>query len=397
MSAPYHSRRSFLQGRAARHVSPSLTDTVVDMPAFTPTTPPPAEMPNATVLPQPSGHSGRDSFLVSVRRRAMACEFEVQLAASRDDDSMEHVFAALDLVESLESQMTVYRDDSEVIRINRGAAIRPIRVEPRLFDMFQLAERLHRETGGALDITSGPLSDAWGFSRREGRLPSESMIKAALQRVGMQHVALDASQQTVAFRQPRVSVNFNCIGKGFALDRMAELLTTNLVDDYLLHGGKSSVLARGEQPGTVAASGPPASPRDTHPGSESPRGWIIGLRHPLRPAERLAEFVLRDQALSTSGSGTQFFIRRGRRYGHILDPRTGRPAEGLYSATVVAPTAAEADALSTAFYVMGPDAVADYCAEHAHIGALLITPGPREGDVRLLHFGLHDDQWRQVL
>jgi thiamine biosynthesis lipoprotein len=354
-------------------------------------------MPNATLLPTTSGGSSRDSFLVSVRRRAMACEFEVQLAASRDDDSMEHVFSALDLVESLESQMTVYRQGGEVIHINREAANRPVRVESRLFAMFQLAERLHRETGGALDITSGPLSEVWGFSRREGRLPSDDSIKAALELVGMQHVALDAAQQSVAFRRSGMSVNFNCIGKGYALDRMGELLAANLVDDYLLHGGKSSVLARGEQPGAMSADDSTASPSDKETVRDTRAGWIIGLRHPLRPAERLAEFVLRDEALATSGSGTQFFIRRGRRYGHILDPRTGRPSEGLYSATVIAPTAAEADALSTAFYVMGPEAVSDYCAKHPSIGALLITPGPREGDVRLFPFGLHENQWRQVL
>jgi thiamine biosynthesis lipoprotein len=355
------------------------------------------ETPNATILPQTSGGSGRDAFLVSVRRRAMACEFEVQLAASRDDDSMEHVFQALDLVESIESQMTVYRNDSEVMRVNREAASCPVKVEPRLFDMFALAERLHRETGGAVDITSGPLSETWGFSRREGRLPADADIASALDRVGMEKVVLDSSQHTVAFRRQGMSVNFNCIGKGYALDRMAELLAANDVDDYLLHGGKSSVLARGDQPGCVATDGAHAGPMSSDSTVAQRRGWVIGLRHPLRPAERLAEFILRDQALSTSGSGTQFFIRRGRRYGHILDPRTGRPAEGLYSATVVAPTAAEADALSTAFYVMGPAAVSEYCVRHPDIGALLIIPGPREGDVRLLNFGLNDDQWQQVL
>jgi thiamine biosynthesis lipoprotein len=375
----------------------SLTDTVEDFPQDQPVGPPTTPL-NAAVLPRTSAGSctGRDSFLVSVRRRAMACEFEVQLAATRDDDSMEHVFTALDLVELLESQMTVYRDDSEVIRINREAANQAVQVEPRLFAMFQLAERLHHETDGALDITSGPLSAVWGFSRREGRVPTDAAIQSALECVGMQFVVLNASEQTVAFRRPGVNVNFNCIGKGYALDRMAEHLATNHVDDYLLHGGKSSVLARGEQPGSSAEGGPPAGPSKSHSASQT-GGWIIGVRHPLRPAERLAEFVLRDQALSTSGSGTQFFIRRGRRYGHILDPRTGRPAEGLYSATVIAPTAAEADALSTAFYVMGPAAVSEYCLKHPGIGVLLVTPGPREGDVRLLHFGLEGEQWRQVL
>ena len=309
----------------------------------------------------------------------MACEWEVQMAAGRDDDSMEHVFAALDLVESLEDQMTVYRAESEVQTINRQAAIAPVPVEHRLFRMFQLAQRLHQETDGAVDITSGPLSDAWGFSRRRGRVPEATEIAAALTRVGMNEVILDESQSTVAFRRPGLTVHFNCIGKGYALDRMAELLDESKVGDYLLHGGKSSVLARGDQPGQ-----PPRS------------GWTIGLRHPLRPADRLAQFSLRDQSLSTSGSGTQFFRRRGRRYGHILDPRTGQPVEGVFSATVIAPTAAEADALSTAFYVLGPEKTAAYCADRPELAAVLVCPADREGDVRLFAFGLDDDRWTQL-
>lgn len=318
----------------------------------------------------------RSSLLVSVRRRAMACEFEAQLAAARDDDAMEHVFATLDLVEWLESQLTVYRDDSEVMDINRRAACESVPVEPRLFALLQEAARLSEEVDGALDITSGPLSQIWGFSRREGRVPDSATIEEALARVGMHHVELDEANLTVRFDRPGVSINFNSLGKGYALDRMSELLAEHDVDDYLLHGGKSSVLARGNQPGGDAP------------------GWTIGLRHPLRPAERIAELQLIDRALSTSGSGTQFFIRRGRRYGHILDPRTGRPADGLYSATVVAPTGALAEGLSTAFYVMGPERVGEYCASRPEIGALLIGPAAREGEIQLHAFGLDDNEWQ---
>jgi FAD:protein FMN transferase len=373
MSASRPTRRDFLQGQAASrewHIdSPEQPEQDSASPDTNPATARASSPPLAV---------DRSMLLVSVLRRAMACEFEVQLAAARNDDSMEHVFAALDLVEALETQLTVYRDDSEVIRINQQAAAEPVQVEPRLFSLIQQAAALHGDTQGAFDITSGPLSQAWGFFRREGRVPSDDEIVAARNRVGMRHLLLDEKSQTIAFRQPGVSINFNSMGKGYALDRMAELLAEHEVDDYLLHGGKSSVLARGDQPG--------------HGGD----GWTIGLRHPLRPAERLAEFQLHDQALSTSGSGTQFFIRRGRRYGHILDPRTGYPAEGLYSATVIAPTAAEADGLSTAFYVMGPEKVADYCRTHPQIAALLVAPAEREGDVRLFAFGLDDAQWQQL-
>ena len=363
MSSNRPTRRGFLKGQTPLREMPA-DDSVLFVPS------------SADSAPSPLA-AARGRLLASVRRRAMACDWEVQLSAIRDDDSMEHVFAALDLVESLESQLTVYRAESEVMDINRKAAAGPVAVEPRLFKLFQMARTLHAETRGAIDITSGPLSETWGFSRREGRLPSEAEIAAARELVGMELVDIDDKHSSVAFRRPGVSVDFNSIGKGYSLDRMAELLAMNCVDDYLLHGGRSSVLASGNQPGHGD-------------------GWTVGLRHPLRPAERLAEFVLRDQSLSTSGSGTQFFIRRGRRYGHILDPRTGRPAEGLFSATVIAPTAAEADALSTAFYVMGPDGVEDYCDRHPEIGALLVAPGEREGDVRLFAFGMNDDQWQPL-
>jgi thiamine biosynthesis lipoprotein len=106
--------------------------------------------------------------------------------------------------------------------------------------------------------------------------------------------------------------------------------------------------------------------------------------------------VLRDRAISTSGAGTQFFIRKGQRYGHILDPRTGRPAEGLYSVTVLAPTATEAEGLSTAFYVMGPQQAAEYCAARPEIAALLVAPGERAGDIRLIALGPDTDRWLRL-
>jgi thiamine biosynthesis lipoprotein len=348
-----HTRRNFLHGAGVARELTSIADRPVE-----------------TVSPT----DDRASLVVSVCRRAMACEFEVQLAADRNDNSMEHVFEALDLVEALESQMTVYRDDSEVVRLNRRAAQEPVAVEPRLFGLFRHAQQLNQETDGALDITSGPLSDAWGFSRREGRVPSDDQIADARERVGMQHVVLDGEKKTISFHRPGMSVNFNSMGKGYALDRMAELLALHDIDDYLVHGGKSSVLARGNQPGSEGT------------------GWRVAIRHPLRQSETLAELVLRHQALSTSGAGTQFFIRRGRRYGHILDPRSGYPAEGLYSATVLAPTAAEAEGLSTAFYVMGPERTGQFCAARPEIAALLVAPGEREGDVRLITFGLDSDR-----
>ncbi len=164
----------------------------------------------------------------------------------------------------------------------------------------------------------------------------------------MQHVEFDAARNAVHFDRPGIEFNLGSIGKGYALDRAAEVITAAGVTRFLLHGGNSSIVARGQ--------------------------WQIGLRHPLKPQQPLGEIKLEDCALGTSGSGTQFFLHDGRRYGHILDPRSGRPAEGMLSVTVAATSGAEADALATAFYVLGVDDAIGYCRNHPGISAVLIAP-----------------------
>ena len=158
------------------------------------------------------------------------------------------------------------------------------------------------------------------------------------------------------------------IGKGWALDRAMERLAAAGVPSVLVHGGSSSVRARGVQ----------------GPGGPGRAGWRVGLRDPLRPGRRLATVTLVDRALGTSGSGTQFFVDRGKRLGHILDPRTGRPAEGVISATVIAPEAADADALSTALYVLGPPGLSIVAPSGGDTAAILVVPARSAGSVRVL-------------
>lgn len=306
----------------------------------------------------------------------MACEFEVLLNAKQYAHGTETAMAALDLVDSLEAQLTVYRHDSEVSQLNSSAHAHPVEVEPRLFGLLERAAEIHRETSGAYDVTSGPLSKIWGFYRREGRVPSDVEIQQALAQVGMQHVVLDAAGQTLQFNRPGVELNLGSIGKGYALDRVAGLLQEAGIEDFLLHGGNSSVLARG-----TAAANP-----------DGKQGWWVGVRHPLRPDKRLGQIRLRDRALGTSGSGTQFFIHEGRRLGHILDPRTGRPVEGMLSTTVAAATGADADALATALYVLGPEAAIEYCRRHPGISAVSMSPAANATQANVLIWNLADDE-----
>ncbi len=317
---------------------------------------------------------GQPGYLVQVGRQAMACQFQVFLNAGQHQGDLEAVIEALDQVSALEDQMTVYRDHSEIARINARASSESCVVEPRLFRLLQRCVALSVETAGAFDITAAPLVKLWGFHVRQGVFPDPQQIREAHNVVGSQHLLLDPEHHTIRFSKPGIELNLGSIGKGYALDRSAETLESAEINDYMIHGGQSSILARGSRL------------------SLTPQGWKIALRHPLRPDQRVAEILLKDQAVGTSGSGNQFFYHRGRRYGHVLDPRTGAPAEGVLSATVLSPNAAEADALATAFFVMGAEAAAAFCDRHPDLSAIFLLPGKRSASVRIDRIRLDDDQ-----
>ncbi|HEV3119920.1 MAG TPA: FAD:protein FMN transferase, partial [Gemmataceae bacterium] len=223
-------------------------------------------------------------------------------------------------------------------------------------------KELANQTHGAYDIASGALIKAWGFYKGPRRVPTDEERVQALARTGMRHVELNAETHSVRYLRP-VEINLGSIGKGYALDRVASLLRSERnLPAALLHGGHSSVYAMGSEPG-------------------SNRGWTVGIRHPWKTDCRMGVVRLRDRALGTSAATFQHLEHNGRKLGHILDPRTGWPAEGMAGVTVVAPSAALADALSTAFFIMGVDASRAYCERHPEIGAVLIPATEHTGSV----------------
>ncbi|MEN6406939.1 MAG: FAD:protein FMN transferase [Thermoguttaceae bacterium] len=308
-------------------------------------------------------------LLIQVSRRAMACEFEARFPADRCPLGTQLALEALDAVEALDAQLSYFRPASEISRINLLAAEEPVEASPELFELLELAVQIHRETGGAYDITSVPLWEAWGFARRAGQVPTEAELSEARALVGGHLVELDPARQTVRFRKPGVRINLGSIGKGYALDVCGRRLTASGMVDFLLHGGQSSVLAHGRSVDS--------------PDGRSTVPWEVGVCNPQRPKDRLGVIRLDDRALGTSGGQFQSFRHRGHRYGHILDPRTGRPAEGVLSATVVAPTAALADALSTAFYVLGPEGALEYCRSRPELSLVMVCPDGRGSGVSL--------------
>lgn len=302
----------------------------------------------------PSRPAAPEGYWIHVNRAAMACRFEVTLPIW-DQSGVLVARDALDEVDELEQQLTVFRESSEVSRINRNAASGSVQVEASLFALLLACQELYRRTEGGFDITSGPLSHCWGFVKRQGRIPECAEIEKARSFVGSDKLLLDQEFHTIRFARPGVEINLGSIGKGYALDRITNMIRDR-VQTALLSAGSSSISAVGT-------------------GDRGHEGWIVGVRYPKFKNRRMAVLRIRDCAMSTSGSDEQFFEHNGKRYGHIIDPRSGLPAEGVTGVTVIAQSAAVADALATAFYVGGPELAERYCSNHPDTLVLMLESG----------------------
>ncbi len=328
-------------------------------------------MGRARAVPsRPGDTTGERGQLVRVERPAMGSTFEIRLPASTPG-AVDLACRALDVIDALEAQLTVYNDESEVARLNARAHLGPVTVEPGLLGLLETALALSAETAGAYDVTTGALSEAWGFVRGPRRVPDAETLAAARACSGWRHLRLDPEAKTVAFDVKGLRINLGSIGKGYALDRAAEVIRASWwPTGALIHGGRSSAVAIGSPPG--------------RPGTR----WHVALGNPLDPDSPLGVFRLRNRAIGTSGSAFQSFESGGRVYGHILDPRTGEPARGPLSVTVLAPTAAMADALSTAYYLLGPDAANEHAANQPRIGVVFVN-APSDGDTpEIFSFGV---------
>jgi FAD:protein FMN transferase len=323
-----------------------------------------------------------DEVVIEITRRAMATEFGIMLPGERRD-AVEAAIDALEDLERIEAALSIYCPQSDISRINAMAGNKPVRVGIDVIEVLQRALAVSKLTAGAFDVTAGPLVEIWGFTKRRGQKPSESEIDGARQLVSSARVQIDPAEQTVMLERPGMKLNLGGIGKGFALDRLACQLKKAGLTDFLIHGGRSSVLASGAD------------------GTDAGDGWSIAIEHPLRPGTRLGTIRLVDSALATSGSGKQFFHHRGQRMGHVLDPRLGHPAGDMLAITVFNSCAADADAFSTACFVEGLAATTSHLeansgeADSATVrwpsAAIAVIEGQRQSEVQLVQLGTAAD------
>ncbi len=284
--------------------------------------------------------------MVTLARHAMATRFELVLHGDNPVSLRAAGEEALDEIDRLEAQLSLFRPSSEIANLNARAAREPVRVTPPLFALLEQARQLHQESGGAFDITIAPLVQCWGFMGGTGNLPRPEALARAKARVGMHLVELRREDFTVRFAREGVMLDLGAIGKGYAIERAAELLREAGVASALLHGGTSTIYALGHPPEAEFWEIAIANPND--PGAELP----AGSGHASAPAG-LLRLPLRDEAVSVSAVWGRCFEADGKTFGHVMDPRTGAPADHAVLATVVLPSATETDALSTALLTLG--------------------------------------------
>jgi thiamine biosynthesis lipoprotein len=279
----------------------------------------------------------------------MNTRFEIVLADKRALASLRAAGEeALDEIARVEAELSAFRRESILAQLHAEAALRPVQVDGVVFRFFERAGRLHRETDGAFDLTIGALMEPLR-AQRAPTAEERALVGFARQ------VRLDPQGRTIAFGHPGVRLDPGAIGKGYALERAAELLREAGVGRALLHGGTSSVYALGAPPDGEA--------------------WMVAVQDPLVPEEILARVALCDRALGVSSIFGRTFQRGEERHGHVLDPRTGEPVAHTLTAAVITASPTDADALSTALLVLGREGLPALAARFPGSGFLVATRG----------------------
>jgi thiamine biosynthesis lipoprotein len=273
-------------------------------------------------------------------RISMACAYTI-IVYGRDARALPRVVnEAFDEIDRIDRLMSHYKPDSPLSSINREAAQRPVKVDQELFDFIAECLRYSRESDGAFDITVGPLMKAWGFFRGEGRMPTAAHLSETRRSIGYRHVILNQETKTIRFDRPGVELDLGGGAKGYAVDLVVKLLKQ-----------------RGIEKAFVSACGSTIYGLDSPPGAS---GWEVKIQDPLHRGKVATTVHLKNRALSISGSSEKFFEIDGVRYSHIMDPRTGRPVQGVLGVAVITDSGTAGDALDNVFFVQGVEKSREY-------------------------------------
>ncbi len=281
----------------------------------------------------------------------MGSRFEITVVANDSSQAAEFVALAVTEIRRIETLISSWDSASQTSLINLSAGIGPVKVDPELYDLIERSIRISNLTDGAFDITYAAMDKIWKFDGSMTDLPSPELVAASVKQVGYKRVMMNKTDHSVYLPNKGMKIGFGAIGKGYAADKAKALLIENDVKS-----------------GIINASG------DMNTWGVQPDGteWKVAITNPMNKNKVFALLPLYNRAVVTSGNYEKYVIIGGKRYTHIIDPRTGYPVTEVVSATVFAPSAELADALATSVFVMGVEAGIDRVNQLPEIECIMI-------------------------
>lgn len=279
------------------------------------------------------GQAQRD---VTVQRtlKLMGTRFEITVVAPNEDIGYINIDEAVSEIKRIEKIISSWDENSETSKINKNAGVAPVHVSSELFGLIERAKKISEITDGAFDISYASMDNIWKFDGSMDRSPSEKTIKASISKIGHQKIVLNKEEQTVFLTERGMRIGFGAIGKGYAADRAKELLVSKQVKG-----------------GIINASGDLTTWGTKTTGEK----WLVGIANPLSKDKVFSWLPVVESSVATSGNYEKYIVLNGKKYSHIIDPRTGYPTSGINSVSVFAKHAELCDALATAVFIMGKD------------------------------------------
>ena len=317
----------------------------------------PQEIPFIQVTGNTTHHAYRFSHY------AMATVFEILIIHDDAKYAQQAAWEAFSELDHLEQDLSRFIENSDISRINNLAKNQSVQVGLDTFACLKKCLQLFQKTGGAFDVTVGPLVTLWAIRDKPQIPPSTEELFFARKNVNMNLIQLNETDMTVKVLSDSVYIDLGGIGKGYGLDQMDKLLTEWEIGTALLHGGYSSVLALKAAPGE--------------------KGWLVTISNPSDPKQTLALCHLQHQALSSSG------LQKGK---HIINPHTGNPVKDKIAAWAFTPNGVTSDGLSTAFMIMAPEEINNYCSANPDTQALVILKDNEKEKNSILKFGINPEK-----
>ncbi len=274
-----------------------------------------------------------DKHLVTKNGSAMGTEVRISIYTDDDEGALKAADAAFAEIQRLEALMTTWRADSEISRVNAAAGSGPVKISDESLEVIEMAQRSSELSGGAFDISFNAMHGLWKFDEDlEKKVPPAAEIRKRMALIDYRQIKVDRSNKTVFLAKKGMSINLGGIAKGYAVDRAVAILKKAGFTDAIVQAGGDLMCA----------------------GSKGGKPWTTGIRDPRSGRDDVfAVMQLVDHAFSTAGDYERYFILGGKRYHHIIDPKTGYPATKSRSVTIYAPTALLADAIDDAVFILG--------------------------------------------